>query len=220
MNRHQRRAAEAMGRANTKLRTLLKPVYDRFDAGLVALIDANHLAARIPCRKGCSYCCDQLILTSFPEAMEIALRYPEVVAEVRGEMEAQGALLQEMGIDERVVDIFRPEFREAREAFHDRYFAQRRPCAFLDPKKKVCRVYDARPLACRAHHVMNVDPEKCDTRGAAAAGVTIEGVDPGEGYTAAMQAIASVSEELVGAYALGPVPCVVLAADDALRRRA
>jgi Fe-S-cluster containining protein len=219
MNRHDRRATASHDkhasreRANTKLRSLLTDIYQRHDEMLENFIDAqDDLRQRIPCKKGCAACCDQFILTTLPEGYEILARYPSVVQDVMPEILAQEQLLAQMGLNKDVLNIMDPSTADARTKFTARYHTLRRPCAFLDHKTKTCRVYEARPQACRSHYIFDADPADCDKRGAEADGLTAKHIWHSPSVMTATAAIAKISDAMEGAYVLGALPIMVRAA--------
>lgn len=238
MNRHERRAQAAQGRhtakppdhkarlerANQKLSGLVRKAYDDYD-GMMAqfLAQTGHTGDRIPCKEGCAHCCDQVVLLTVPEAFEIAIRYPEVVEDVRNELERHEELSRQLGITERVVNIFdRSAAADAeRTAYLDRWFEARIPCAFLDPESKRCRIYASRPLNCRSYFVHDQPAERCGYRQAeiSATGFShAQVVQSFPAYDHAASALMKASQEVFHQLGIGPLAPMVLAARDLLKK--
>lgn len=81
------------------------------------------------CREGCSGCCHIRTMASLPEMIAIAVKYPDIVAEAEKKALEQDKI-QRSGMTAT------------------EWAARREPCVFLSEEGR-CRVYDARPLACR-----------------------------------------------------------------------
>lgn len=207
---------ERIKRANKVIRSFIEPTYERFDADLQKdLRNAGISLSRIPCKKGCAHCCEMAIFVSLPEAALIVERYPQVVRSVRGELMRQEALTLELGVTEAILNIFdqRPETTAARSAFNRRFWETKTPCPFLDKTTKACRVYEARPLACRNHTVVDLDPKNCGIR--TAPGLeepSIPSFDPPTAYLPAMQTIYNTSHQLYGAATNGLLQVMVMTA--------
>jgi len=169
VNRHERRAQEAqqsknLARANARLKTHMSDAYRSLDDGLLDAALRSTAEGHPPvCEKGCAYCCDQLVVGMMVEAEYIVQRYPRVVAEVAPELMRQEDEMQRSGVEDLRILAEGPE-AIAKQKFLDRWFAKRIPCAFLDPLTKECRVYDARPIACRSHYAVQPNPKDCDVR--------------------------------------------------------
>lgn len=218
MNRHERRAQEASDRgnrhrANEKLRALMKTTYTRFDRDLQEDLSLCKVTPEsIPCKKGCSHCCEMAIFITFVEAKAIVLNHPEVVHKVTGELMRQEELCRTAGLTRRVLDIFDKTTGEERQAFNDRWWNLHTPCAFVDPETKACRVYENRPLACRSHLVVDTDPAACAARPPPGEVALVQGFNPPRAYDAALLGIYQDSQTLFGGPMIGTLPIMVLAA--------
>jgi Fe-S-cluster containining protein len=220
MNRHERRAREAanrkapssegQARANAVVRSLIAS-NQTFDHDFKQVMDERGVTPEVSCQRGCAACCDQAVLTSLAEGMLIVDQYRPVVQEVVAELLRQEELLVDQGIDAAMMDIFNPATAPARQAFLDQWYAKRVPCAFLDPRTRLCRVYNARPLGCRSHVVMS-PPELCDLRiGETETPPTVMGYDPGDEYNVALAHNWSTTRKITGGpTALGFIPTMVL----------
>lgn len=144
-------------------------------AALLRLVDRaiedeiSRLAARtgpgeeLACTRGCAACCTFAVGTTTPEAVRVAdavERLPRAV---------KRATLERLAAWEREWRVFETgagdQLAVASAGGHDalvardtRWNARRKACPFLDLTTHVCRVYDARPTACRAHHACRVPP--------------------------------------------------------------
>lgn len=168
MNRHERRADEvqrkaAIARANAQLKTQMSDAYDKLDQVIDAEVDKVRAETTISCTKGCAFCCDQVITGTLIEAEYIVARYPALAHAAAPELRRQEARMSELGLADMGLGLQGPE-AERRQHFLDRWYAQRVPCAFLDPATKECRIYDARPYACRAHFAITQPASICDAR--------------------------------------------------------
>lgn len=216
MNRHERRAQkshkrESLGRANARLRALMTETYRDFDFDLERDLDTCKVDRdRIPCRQGCAHCCEMAIFISLPEAHAIVLNHRDVVLEVHDELERQEILGKEAGLSKEVLDIFDMTTGPARQAFNDKWWNLRRPCAFLDRESKTCRIYENRPLACRGHLVIDTDPRQCDARPLPGQVALVQGFNPPHAYDKALRAIYTVSQEFYGRPIIGTLQMSVL----------
>lgn len=95
-------------------------------------------APKPACARGCSYCCQQRVEVTAPEAFLIA----------RALASADPVLLERISAAAR-----RHAAVSARE-----HFLQQCPCPFLDDAG-ACAIYEVRPIACRRAH--SVDVEVC-----------------------------------------------------------
>lgn len=91
------------------------------------------IAPNAPCKKGCAHCCKMAVGISEHEA--------KLISEYTG----QAAL--------PVTEIRLPDENVRRYAGV--------PCSFLNDDG-TCSIYDVRPLACRAHHVVEDTAEGCE----------------------------------------------------------
>jgi Fe-S-cluster containining protein len=163
MNRHDRRANEAqhkaaLTRANARLKTGMSEVYNQLDQVIDKVVEDVEQSTTVSCSKGCAYCCDQMVSASLVEVEYIVARYPALVQKAVAELRQQEARMVELG-----VHLMR-EAGVQRQIFLDRWYKQRIPCVFLDRETKECRVYEARPYACRSHFAITQPAEVCDSR--------------------------------------------------------
>lgn len=119
---------------------------------------------RIKCSKGCSNCCIDLVrgittpeiaylyhhVRRWPDCKQL-FEYHRESAELFSQM-----LMAKTAAGETPPDGRDPRVTEA----HIEYNQLKRPCGFLDQATGCCRVYPARPLACR--YIFSIDPpETC-----------------------------------------------------------
>lgn len=101
---------------------------------------------RTSCSKGCSSCCYQLTIVTFPEAVAIA---EHLLSTAEGQARLQMFTTQVFGL----LGVL-GESDLSRESF----FKLKRACLFL--KNNECSIYPVRPAACRYHFVVS-DPKHC-----------------------------------------------------------
>lgn len=216
MNRAMRRREaaskkEARQRANQQIRSLLPPVFVKFDQELQESIKNDRVEPS--CHSGCAACCDQMVMASISEAALIVARHREVVLDVRAKLLATEQLIRECGLPANVFNILDHSVRADRNRFLDSWYMARVPCAFLDTETKRCRVYASRPLACRAHLVVT-PAEFCDARPSPDAPPgsypQVIGYDAGEPYTAALKRIYELDDRAFGTVIFGSLPQLVL----------
>jgi len=147
--------------------------YREFDVALGRLLDGARMEGHtIPCQRGCSACCYELPIAFDFEMSALVARIramPEAVRErllarVRGwvlSMHSAGIELYGGEVD-----------AETNRLYHEFSIA----CPLLDRERQECTVYEDRPLACRAHHVINVTAEACK-RGLASGTIPCVNVD-------------------------------------------
>lgn len=108
---------------------------------------ADEVGARIapvtPCAKGCSHCCYM--------AADVTRHEAQIIARFTGRKIAKQ--------EEEVLDT-PAAVREAIERTRARW--TRVACTFLAPDGS-CSVYEVRPLACRLHHSLEDDADRCDS---------------------------------------------------------
>lgn len=113
----------------------------------------------ITCTRGCAHCCYQAIFCTAPEA---ALIYKEHRALVEGMLPALTA--QAEAIEALAVHLERPEEitrgAEVMAKICVPWWERHEACVFLDTATNDCRIYSARPVACRAYAVIS-DPVHC-----------------------------------------------------------
>ncbi len=108
-------------------------VSDLWDACLTALGGTENKPA---CKRGCSHCCHQRVEVTAPEVFVIARALATATTEQRGRLYAAA---------ERHASLSSRE-----------HFLQQCACPFLDVNG-ACSIYDARPLACRRSHSLDVE---------------------------------------------------------------
>jgi len=111
---------------------------------------AEELGVRLACLDNCSYCCEQLVLISAPEADVIAewLSAPGREALVARFRERADAWMRECGDDARAALVAQAEGRQADFAEGaGRVSRHQKVCALHDGTG--CTVYEVRPFVCR-----------------------------------------------------------------------
>lgn len=94
---------------------------------------------RASCKKGCAHCCRINVDISEDEAI----------------------LLREFCTDEKV-DIDEEYLENQKNILSDeRAFSEYKDCVFLDKETQACKVYEARPVACRKYFVTS-NPDRCN----------------------------------------------------------
>lgn len=127
----------------------------------LALATMDRLSSRgqlVPCRKGCSACCNYLVPLSVPEAFRIAEELSAMPA-IESRTLIQSSLDASRIILDRSPEYF--EMREPAEANNgirskqlgDWYAGLGIACPFLSDG--LCLTYEQRPIACREHAVTN-----------------------------------------------------------------
>lgn len=96
----------------------------------------------LACSKGCSMCCHYRVLVRAQEAFLLAQWLRQAPADV------QEPILQ------RLRDVARQVSRMSA----DEHVKTNIACPFLDAGSGTCQAYEARPLACRRHHSLDVRP--------------------------------------------------------------
>lgn len=139
---------------------------DQIAAGLDRTVDEWFARARATgrpedrpaCRRGCAFCCHQLVPLTTLEAQRIGAYLSTLPRHQRRQI---GASL------ERHLDRFsqwvkdRPAGDVRDRAVNLDYLRQRIPCPFLGPGSE-CRIYPVRPLLCRGHHALETSA-RCQT---------------------------------------------------------
>lgn len=113
---------------------------------------------RPACRRGCAFCCYQLVPLTTLEAQRLAdylSRLP------RGDRREIGAALERHAIRFTTWLKNRPAGDVRDRAVNLDYLRQHIPCPFLGPASE-CRVYPVRPLLCRGHHALETSA-RCRT---------------------------------------------------------
>lgn len=128
-----------------------------FDVEVSDMVRRARTAVSVPCRKGCAHCCFDIALVSEIEAEYIAAVVRKLPTAFRKSIEqrivAWIARMTAAGID---VDDAQPDIR----TWHRAHV----PCPLLRLHNGTCAVYAARPLACRGHYVVNIEPAACANR--------------------------------------------------------
>jgi len=149
-----------------------------------ARLPSDHLA----CGAGCASCCNAHVGVEMAEAFVIL----ESLRETRSD-DTVADLLARTAERASAVGGLDPAAR----------WAARVPCIFLDEEAGTCTIYEARPLACRGYNSTNRDA--CEAM--AASGDTKDGI-PADGERLGRsrllrQALARVTEQVVGSGAAG-----------------
>ena len=118
--------------------------------------DQIDMADDVACKEGCNACCAQYVSITPAEATWILTRYPEVVRARRRALKAQ-AVLEVECLTQGTAEQGQAPSPLGTTA--NIYWRHRHACAFLKDSGS-CSVYEARPLACRAH-VVQGDPAQC-----------------------------------------------------------
>jgi Fe-S-cluster containining protein len=132
----------------------LSEQYKEFDVAIESIFkQARAEGSTIPCKKGCHACCYEAVLMTHFEAEPFVDALRALPKDVR------------RGIKLRLLDWFR-RMKKAGVKFggepnRSEYYKAHLACPALDPETKACLIYDARPIACRAHHIVNASPDVC-----------------------------------------------------------
>lgn len=115
------------------------------------------------CSKGCYYCCQDIIMVSFPEAVAIA------------EHLLKNTQFWATNMETMLAKIY-AQLRLLSGAVPPEEVPETVSCIFLNTEEKTCDVYDARPNRCRTLFVES-DPELCKAgSGAEPAVVDLESI--------------------------------------------
>jgi hypothetical protein len=133
-------------------------LHGELDEGVVAREeDARSRGARIACERGCTGCCEEMVLVSRPEALAAArFLSREENADARRWFRANFRRWRESVSDdpERLADLdLRGEDRADYLEAHRANWGKRVLCALN--RDGDCVVYDARPLVCRNAHALD-----------------------------------------------------------------
>lgn len=136
----------------------------------IAIEETKREGEEIACKKGCHFCCRQLI----PIAPMEAKRLAEVVhampkkqadalrrkfADAKARLVSAGLLPARAAKGQAALVSAEKDPKAAWEDVSHRYFALRLDCPFLEDG--ACSIYEERPLACREYNVVT-DPAYCD----------------------------------------------------------
>lgn len=136
----------------------VREVYRAHDAAMSESLKSEN----VQCKRGCAACCNQFVGISVPEGVAIYAQYPALVDELVPRLEDDSSVLREIVVARKIDENeFLPR-GDVREVLCGDWWRLRRPCAFLDPETKDCRIYEARPASCRTYHVTS-DPYYCGT---------------------------------------------------------
>lgn len=131
--------------------------FDQHVAGSIELARTSR-GSTVPCKRGCSACCSEpLIVTQYcmPPIIEKIRAMPKAErAAIKKRIVEWVRLLHEKGIHRDSTD---PDLDFA--AWHR---APKPVCPLLDRATGDCSVYEARPIGCRSHVVVDEDPSACD----------------------------------------------------------
>ncbi len=116
------------------------------------------------CAKGCYYCCHQLLMVSFAEAMFVYLKLNRAkrLAEIMPKTGQRIAILKQK-LQKRVISF--ADINEGQRQYNrfiEEQNALRLPCLFLADDGS-CSIHPFRPLTCRDAHVFEGDPKDCLT---------------------------------------------------------
>lgn len=117
----------------------LRELYAQLDKAAAEAV----VKLKATCKLGCDGCCYQVAVASVPEGMLMAervLTWPDWREWIEKLALASQGYLKPMSRRE--------------------HFCKKVPCVFLDTEKHQCRLYDARPGACRYQYVAS-PPEQC-----------------------------------------------------------
>lgn len=135
-------------------RPKLSEQYKHFDVAIENLFKkARAEGSTIPCKKGCHACCYEAVLMTHFEAEPFVEALRALPKDVR------------RGIKLRLLEWFKrmkkAGIKFAGEPNRSAYYKVHVACPALDPETKTCLIYAARPIACRAHHIVDASPEVC-----------------------------------------------------------
>lgn len=161
--------------------------------------EATRASEGTSCRKGCSACCHSIVMVSLPEAVAVA------------EHAFKNQNLWMNDLEVLLAKLYRQTeiLGDPSSAPDDDSLGL--PCVFLDQEEQTCTVYDARPSACRYHHVTS-HPDACDPR----ADETPVPMDLSKFQTVAQGAAKRVARQVGTPLGLAPMAVSVLWAFKAL----
>jgi Fe-S-cluster containining protein len=130
--------------------------YRDFDVALGDIIKrARTEGHAIPCERGCDACCYDIAVVSHVEMTPVMDAIRALSAESRRKIRARMmewlARAERAGIDPANPEPDFPTWAKAR-----------LKCPLLQDHE--CMIYDARPMACRGHHVVDETPDCCAKR--------------------------------------------------------
>lgn len=113
---------------------------------------------RPACRRGCAFCCHQLVPLTTLEAQRIGDYLSGMPRNQRRQIES--SLEKHLSRFSQWVKN-RPAGDVRDRAVNLDYLRQRNPCPFLGTENE-CRIYPVRPLLCRGHHALETNA-RCQT---------------------------------------------------------
>ena len=139
-----------------KMAANVRDVYRQVDAHVTSSAEFEGVS----CKKGCAACCRMMTVTTFPEAVALASRYPKEVERALPRLREDHATMLDIG-RAQAVPMNTPHMLdpELHQRLCDAWWELQRPCPFLSDANE-CTVYEARPLACRTYYVRS-DPSLC-----------------------------------------------------------
>lgn len=145
-------------KARTKARKHVLPVYREIDVFLAKELPK---VGAVSCKRGCSSCCELLVVLTSGEA--------EVLADaIMGDpvlRESVHVLLGKLDVQTARLEAWGAEFGgDNLEAIRYAWWQSRQNCAMLDGETKACRAYADRPSPCRTYHVVS-ESLLCGERG-------------------------------------------------------
>lgn len=142
---------------DTEAMAIAEALAEEMDEGVSArAAQAERQGFRIHCHKGCTSCCNVLVVCYLPEALRIAsyLSQPE-------QAEAKAAFLaaypqwsaQAGNVPARATAAFVEGRQKEYDELQLGHFRKAIPCAFL--REGACSIYPVRPLGCRNAHALD-----------------------------------------------------------------
>jgi Fe-S-cluster containining protein len=138
---------------------MIEQRYKEFDVAIENIFKrARAEGHTIPCKRGCDACCYEALLLMHMEMRPILKHLASMPKPLLADIRAR--LLDWVeGMRRAGLDPFAAEWDV------HAYYRAHLACPLLDQKTNECRVYAARPVACRGHHVVDVTAEACTGRG-------------------------------------------------------
>lgn len=191
---------DALVRANARMHV----INTDYDEAAHAEMAREGILERLSCRGGGCYGCCHLFIAgvTLVEALHVVLTYPEAVVRAEPELKAQLDRMNAVGL--REVDFMD---EDSIQRFEVKWFAEAQLCPLLDRASGSCGVYSARPIACRQHHVLDIDPALCDPPGYVG---MVPGYTPEVMQDAVMKIIRVMGDLFKGDLVLGPFQAQLL----------
>jgi hypothetical protein len=131
-------------------------LHETLDGGAEVRATAARNAGRpLACARGCTGCCEEMVMVFRPEALRIArwLELPENAATRQAFLEAYAAWKQKVGdAPQRLSAVFASGDEAGHRRLHLEVWRQRILCAFN--QGGACTIYPVRPLLCRNAHAV------------------------------------------------------------------